>query len=172
MSKSFRGAFFGPLARAYPPALADYGIPQDKFHTFLDGFNEAFVAHPVFQGLGVAGAVMTMAYGVHPMQWAGMGLQVSSGVASAATSYLRTKQYVRAVNEQLFNPAGLHVNVMTTSKMVQRIGMAADPRQAKLLLQQHASSSGFDAGPLDEVQPLPQFPNPRSTTRPCDASDL
>lgn len=107
---------------------------------------------------------MTMAYGVHPVQWAGMGLQVTSGVASAATSYVRTKQYVRAINEQLFNPAGLHVNVMTTSKMLQKIGMVADPKQAKLLLQDQHASSGFNADPLKEVQPLPQLEHTRGQT--------
>ncbi|PSK37991.1 hypothetical protein B9Z65_1182 [Elsinoe australis] len=106
--------------------MAAYSIQQDEFLTFIDGFNEAFVAHPIFQGLGIAGAVMGMAYGVHPVQWAGLGLQIFSGMVSSATSYLRARQYVQAINMELFNPAGLHVTVMTTKKMMAKIGLPGE----------------------------------------------
>lgn len=69
---------------------------------------------------------MTMVHGVHPVQWAGMGLQVTSGFASAGTSYFRTRAYVKAINARLFHPAGLHLNVMATKKMMTKVGMNAE----------------------------------------------
>lgn len=63
-----------------------------------------------------------MAYGVQPAQYAGIGLQVAAGLASAATSYARTRAYVKATNQDLFHPAGLHVNVLTTKKMLAKVG--------------------------------------------------
>lgn len=121
-SKSFRGAFYSPFVRAYVPELEAHNLSQSDFLTFLDGLNEAFVANPVFAGLGIAGAIMQQFYGIHPVQWAGMGLQVASGAASAATSYARTRAYVKAVNADLFHPNGLHVGILTTKKMMAKVG--------------------------------------------------
>lgn len=121
-SKSFRGAFYSPFVRAYVPELEAHNLSQSDFLTFIDGLNEAFVANPVFEGFGVAGAVMQQFYGVHPVQWAGMGLQFASGAASAATSYARTRAYVKAVNADLFHPNGLHVGIFTTKKMMAKVG--------------------------------------------------
>ena len=108
--------------RAYSSELEACGIQKTEFVTFIDGLNESFVGHPIYQGLGIVGGVMSMFYGVSPVQWAGTGLQVASGVASAGTSYFRTKAYVKAMNKDLFNPAGLHINIMTTAKMMQKVG--------------------------------------------------
>lgn len=121
-TKAIRGAFFSPFTRAYIPELEVHGISRNDFVTYIDGLNEAFVAHPTFQGLGIVGGVLQMAYGVQPAQWAGMGLQVAAGVASAATSYARTRAYVKATNRNLFHPAGLHINVLTTKKMLAKVG--------------------------------------------------
>ncbi|EME41272.1 hypothetical protein DOTSEDRAFT_55141 [Dothistroma septosporum NZE10] len=120
-SKSLRGAFFSPFVRAYVPELERHGISQTEFLAFIDGLNEAFVANPVTQATSAAGAVMTQFYGVHPVQWAGMGLQTASGLVSAATSYFRTKAYTKSVNVDLFHPTGLHLKVMTTKKMLGKI---------------------------------------------------
>lgn len=144
--------------------MAAHGIQQVKFLAFIDGFNEAFVAHPIFQGLGVAGAVMSMAYGVHPVQWAGLGLQISSGMVSAATSYLRARQYVQAINMELFNPAGLHVTVMTTKKMMVKIGLPGEQLKLHPL---SADAPTPDANVLayesqSEVQQLPELEHARA----------
>lgn len=122
MSKSFRGAFFSPFVRAYTSELANHGIDQETFLSFIDGLNERFVAHPVFQILGIAGGVMSTIYGVHPVQFAGIGLQVASGGASAATSYARTKAYVKEMNAELWHPAGLSCKILTTKKMMPQVG--------------------------------------------------
>lgn len=112
--------------RAYVPQLEAHGISQSDFLTCIDGLNESFVAHPIYQGLGIVGGVMGAFYGVQPVQWAGMGVQAASGVASAATSYLRTRAYVKAINTDLFHPAGLHMHVLTTKKMMEKVGHPED----------------------------------------------
>lgn len=129
ITKSFRGAFFSPFVRGYAPELEAHGISQADFLTMLDGLNECFVAHPVFQGLGIAGAVMGFVYGVQSVQWAGVGLQVAAGVTSAATSYARTRAYVKEVNRDLLHPAALHMNILTTKKMMDKVGYPEDKLQ-------------------------------------------
>jgi hypothetical protein len=111
------------------PELAAHGIREADFVTFIDGLNEAFIAHPMFQGLGIVGGVMSIFYGIPPVQWAGPGLQVASGVVSAATSYLRTRAYIKAVNQDLFHPSGLHLNIMTTKNMMKKVGYPEDKLQ-------------------------------------------
>lgn len=65
---------------------------------------------------------MGMCYGVSPVQYAGMGLQLASGISSAAVSYLRTKAYLKTCNADLFHPAGLHAAVLTTKDMMVKVG--------------------------------------------------
>lgn len=121
-SKAFRGAFYSPFVRAYVPELGAHGISRADFLTFIDGLNEAFIANPVFDGLNVAGSVMQQFYGLSPVQLAGLGVSVASGLASAATSFARTRAYVKAINANLFHPSGLHANIMTTKDMMAKVG--------------------------------------------------
>lgn len=126
ITKKIRGAFFSPFIRGYSPELEAHGISKSQFLTILDGLNECFVAHPVFQGLGVAGAVMGFFYGVQPVQWAGLGLQVAAGAASTATSYARTRAYIKAINRDLLHPAALSMTILTTKKMMAKVGYPED----------------------------------------------
>jgi len=128
-TKSFRGAFFSPFVRAWVPELQNHGIQQEDFLTFIDGLNEAWVSHPIFEGLGLVGGVLGMAHGVHPVQIASAALQLTSGAASAASSYTRTKAYVKAVNADMFHPAALHATVLSTKKMVQEVGYSEETLQ-------------------------------------------
>lgn len=128
-TKHFKGAFFSPFTRAYTPELEAHGISQSDFLTFIDGLNEAFVANPAFQGLGIAGRVMGMVYGVHAVQWAGLGLEAGAGLANAATSYVRTRMYVKAMNKDLFHPVGLSLTILTTKKMMEKVKYPQDKLQ-------------------------------------------
>jgi hypothetical protein len=67
---------------------------------------------------------MSQCYGLSSVQYAGMGLQLASGISSAAASYLRTKAYFKACNEELFHPVGLHAAVLTTGDMMVKVGCA------------------------------------------------
>lgn len=86
----------------------------------LDGLNECFIAHPVFDKASIVGGVLTMCYGHQPVQLAGLGLEIVAGVVSATTSYLRTRAYVKAINADLLHPARLSLNILTTEKMLER----------------------------------------------------
>lgn len=129
--------------RAWVPQLEAHGLQKQDFVTTIDGLNECFVPHPVFQGLNIAGGIMGMVQGVHPVQFAGMGLQAASNVASGATSYLRTQQYVKAINESYFHPAGLHLHVFTTKKMTEKVGYPEEKLQLPPL------DYDTDLGPID-----------------------
>jgi hypothetical protein len=126
ITKTFKGAFYSPFLRAHAPALQSRGISRDDFVTFIDGLNECFIAHPVFRAANIVGQVLTLAYGAQPVQWAGMGLQLASGVISAATSYARTRAFIKAMNADLFHDAGLHVHILTTKKMLEKLGLPND----------------------------------------------
>lgn len=103
------------------PELEAHGLSKEDFVTFIDGLNESFVPHPIFTGLGLAGGIMSAVQGVQPVQLAGIGLQAASVAASGATSYVRTRQYVKAINESYFHPAGLHLHVFDTKKMTAKV---------------------------------------------------
>lgn len=122
ITTSWKGAFVCPFVRAWAPEMGERGLSQAEFLTFLDGFNEAFVASPVFQSLGYAGLIMQQFYGLNPVQWAGIGLQVTSGLASAAVSYARARAYMKAANKKTFEPYGLHATVLTTKKLAAKVG--------------------------------------------------
>ncbi|KAK5465340.1 hypothetical protein LTS15_001903 [Exophiala xenobiotica] len=153
-TKSINGVFFSPFVRAYVPELAAHGIREADFVTFVDGLNEAFIAHPMFQGLGIVGGVMSVYYGIPPVQWAGAGLQAASGVASAATSYLRTRAYIKAVNQDLFHPSGLHLNIMTTKNMMKKVDYPED----KLQLPPLEFSSDLDQNIRSDAQSTAEAP--------------
>lgn len=156
-SKSFRGAFFSPFVRAYSAELGNHGISQEAFLVFVDGLNEAFIAHPIFQGLGMSGMAMSFAHGVPPVQWAGMGLQLAAGLTSAATSYIRTRAYVKEQNAQLFHPAGLHIGIMSTKNMLKKVRYPHDGLQ----LPPMNLANSAPASPLDEptTQPFSIHPD-------------
>ena len=56
------------------------------------------------------------------VQYVAGGIAIGAVVAGRATSYGRTKAYVKAVNANLFNPAGLNVSIMSTKKMMEELG--------------------------------------------------
>lgn len=65
---------------------------------------------------------MQMFHGTPIVQTVGMGVQIGSDLASAATSYARTKAYLQACNGDLFHPTGLHVAILSTKDMMARVG--------------------------------------------------
>lgn len=103
-----------PFARAYPPQLEEYGIGEAQFMAFVDGFNEAYLAHPIYQVMGAAGGVCSavpsvIAHGV------GAALIVGSIAGSTATTILRSKAFIKRANRDIFAPRGLLVRVRTAA---------------------------------------------------------
>jgi hypothetical protein len=62
-----------------------------------------------------------MAVPVPDVQYAFGGIAIGAVVACRATSYARTKAYLKAVNTNLFNPAGLNVSIISTKKMMEEL---------------------------------------------------
>lgn len=124
--KSLRGPYFSPFVRGYSSELSKVGIDRDTFLAFIDGLNESYVAHPVFEGANILGAVVATFGVIHPVQWAGMGLSFTAVAASAGTSYTRTKGYLKTVNDNLFHPAGLHARILNTRTMMEAVGCDQD----------------------------------------------
>lgn len=65
---------------------------------------------------------MQMFHGTPIVQSVGMGVQIGSDLASAATSYTRTKAFLQACNADLFHPTGLHVAILSTKEMMAEVG--------------------------------------------------
>ena len=108
-----------PFARAYPLQLKPL-MSDEFFLRFIDDLNEAFMAAPIFQLLGLAGVGMSLdPTGI--VGFIGAGVQVGAGLAGGANSYVRTRKFVNAINASTFRPMGLRVRVLSTSKMVQEI---------------------------------------------------
>lgn len=70
----------------------------------------------------MAGTLMGFAHGAPVTQSVGAGLQFAAGLASAATSFVRTKAYVKERNADLFHPVGLHASVLGTGDMMAKVG--------------------------------------------------
>ncbi|OJJ00866.1 hypothetical protein ASPVEDRAFT_82418 [Aspergillus versicolor CBS 583.65] len=123
VTKAFDSEIASPFMRAYSPALSQYQISQTDFLTFLDGLNEVFIANPVLQATGIAGAVMG---NIHPIEIVGMAVETASEIGSETTSYFRTRAYLKKVNTDLFGPRGLKAKIMDFEKMARAVDVHPD----------------------------------------------
>ena len=71
---------------------------------------------------------------VLPAQAVGGVLQVTSALASAGTSFLRVRKFMKAANAEIFSPRGLVVKIQTTKKMMASVGFTETDEKGKLLL--------------------------------------
>ncbi|EFX00119.1 hypothetical protein CMQ_7121 [Grosmannia clavigera kw1407] len=111
-----------PFVRAYPPSLEVHAITQAKFLEFLDGLNIVSTANPPLRALNTAGDLVTNV----PYHWAllaGYGMQAVAELGTVVVSRSRTKSYVKKMNEKLFEPRGLHVDIFSTAKMKEALGI-------------------------------------------------
>lgn len=100
------------FVRAYAPVLADYGIDQDTFLTFLKSFHKASQASPVLNVITVgAGALGNIPEPFSML--AGIGVSVLSGTAADLQGRLRANSYLDQANELLFKPRELYCLVMS-----------------------------------------------------------
>ncbi|KAL1984145.1 hypothetical protein VTN96DRAFT_9450 [Rasamsonia emersonii] len=120
-SKTIHGRFYRPFARAYSPDLATLGISSDDFLAFIDGLNEAWLASPYIQ----TGAQVGQLIGLMPSwecQVAAVGIQAAAEYGVMKISKTRTNAYLKVANRKLFQPHGLHAQVLQTPEMMTRIG--------------------------------------------------
>lgn len=115
-----------PFVRVRVPELEQQTpLSPSELTAFIDGLNEAFLGNPALQATNAVGSIV----GLVPLgtaQMVGAGLNAGAGLATAGVSIARTKSYMKAANEKIFKPKGLHVQISKTDKMLSQIGMPND----------------------------------------------
>ncbi|TKA63503.1 hypothetical protein B0A55_11222 [Friedmanniomyces simplex] len=99
------------FVRAYAPALADSGIDQATFLSFLDNFYKSSQASPVFTVIAVSAAIAGLAPSVIAMAVT-TAVQVAARVGAEAQGRQRTNNFLDRMNDDLFKPAGLYAFIM------------------------------------------------------------
>ncbi|KAJ5212590.1 uncharacterized protein N7498_004236 [Penicillium cinerascens] len=86
-------------------------------------------------------------------QIVGSSINLASGLGIAATSIIRTKQYMKKANETVFSPRGLHAQICKTGKMLLQIGVRPENAQpeiaSKACLVKRMSALGEEVMRLD-----------------------
>jgi hypothetical protein len=111
-----------PFTRAYSPALANANISLSTFLTFLDTLNICLAQTPPLQILDLAGGMVGI-IPHHIPALIGGSLQATAKIANAVTSKTRVANLMKTANEELFGPEGLKVEILTTEKLKQKLGI-------------------------------------------------
>lgn len=114
-----------PFARAYSPALQQYGVSLSEFVKFIDDLNIVSTASPPLQLLGVAGEFVGMVPH-HIPQLVGNALSLSAKAGTMVVSKTRTSAFLDAANRELFAPRGLKVQLATTKVLKARLGLSPE----------------------------------------------
>lgn len=115
-----------PFARARAQELEQtYGITAREMLAFIDGLNEAFIANPVLLATSKIGNIVGFVP-IPSTQIFGSTISLASGWGMAATSIMRTKQYMQKANEVIFRPKNLHAQICKTEKMLMQTGINCD----------------------------------------------
>ncbi|KAJ6004193.1 hypothetical protein N7499_000263 [Penicillium canescens] len=137
-----------PFARPRVPELEPQtGLSERELLNFIDGLNEAFMANPALRATGQIG----MMVGFVPLattQIIGNSLEAAAGLAGAGVSAVRTKQYLKKVNQVTFGPRGFCARVVKTEKMLSLIGVGGSfsSDQYSALVGRHSSDVGSSTG--------------------------
>ncbi|KAK4545486.1 hypothetical protein LTR36_002836 [Oleoguttula mirabilis] len=99
------------FVRAYAPVLANSGIDQATFLSFLKSFHQSSQASPVFTVIQVSAAIAGFAPGLIAMAVT-TAVQVAAGVGEEIQARQRTNNFLGEMNEKLFQPAGLYAFIM------------------------------------------------------------
>lgn len=79
-----------------------------------------------------------MIWAPHPVNYAGIGIQLGAGLAPAATSWTRAKAFVKDANQNIFLPKGLRVKVLKTKKMMAAVGHDSEVLKLPPLVEMHS----------------------------------
>ncbi|KAK9415687.1 hypothetical protein SUNI508_10165 [Seiridium unicorne] len=110
-----------PFLRAYPPILASYGVSRDEFLSFLDRLNRASVASPPVQVLGLAGNLVS-SVPIHTAQIVGGAVNAAATLTTFAMSKGKTEVLLRNINQSLFAPRGLKVEIARLDALAKLAG--------------------------------------------------
>lgn len=100
------------FVRAYAPVLADKGIDQERFLSFLRDFHRAAQASPIFDVIMVATALA----GAYPDPIVGaavQAVQVIAGLGREMQERWRANKFLAQANKEMFMPKGLFAMVVT-----------------------------------------------------------
>ncbi|KAH8172495.1 hypothetical protein LIA77_06750 [Sarocladium implicatum] len=111
-----------PFLRAYPPALDQFGIPQNVFLDFLDRLNRVAVASPPVQLLGLAGNIVSMVP-LHTAQIVGGVVNATATISTVVMSKSAVAMHMRDANAQIFAPRGLKAEVAKLETVAQLTGL-------------------------------------------------
>jgi hypothetical protein len=111
-----------PFTRAYSPSLANANISLHTFLTFLDTLNVCLAQTPPLQILDLAGGMVGMVPH-HIPAFIGGSLQATAKIANAVTSKTRVTGLMKSANAEIFGPQGLKVEILTTEKLKQKLGI-------------------------------------------------
>ncbi|PLN81647.1 hypothetical protein BDW42DRAFT_200708 [Aspergillus taichungensis] len=121
-SHTLHGSIYRPFTRAYAPALTEHGIPRSDFLSFIDGLNNAWLAHPYLQAVSTTSHLLNL-LPLLETQIVGLGVSVAAEYGSIKLSQARTQAYLRIANESLFAPRGLRVQILKTASMLEVVGV-------------------------------------------------
>ncbi|KJX99691.1 hypothetical protein TI39_contig353g00031 [Zymoseptoria brevis] len=99
------------FVRAYAPALADTGIDQETFLTFLRNFHKSSQASPMFDVIGISAGIAGFAPSIIAMVVCA-AVEVGAKVGAEMQARYRTNNFLDRVNETLFKPAGLFAMIV------------------------------------------------------------
>jgi hypothetical protein len=111
-----------PFTRAYSSALANANISLTDFLIFLDNLNICLAQTPPLQILDLAGGMVGMVPH-HIPALIGGSLQATAKIANAVTSKTRVASLMKTANAEIFRPQGLRVEILTTEKLKQKLGI-------------------------------------------------
>ncbi|KIV79222.1 hypothetical protein PV11_06792 [Exophiala sideris] len=101
------------VVQAYAPALKECGIDQSMFLDFLNGFQEAIKATPLFHIANAAVAIGSIPIPSMAVQVSALALGVGLEIASKQFMKYQTNKYLDKMNEEIFKPRGLYTAIMT-----------------------------------------------------------
>ncbi|KAK0315033.1 hypothetical protein LTR91_009677 [Friedmanniomyces endolithicus] len=99
------------FVRAYAPVLADSGIDQATFLSFLDNFHKSSQASPVFTVILISATIAGFAPSLIATAVT-TAVQVAARVGAEVQGRQRTNHFLDKMNDELFKPNGLYAFVM------------------------------------------------------------
>lgn len=113
--------------RAYAPVLADSGIGQDAFLSFLKNFHRASQASPVLGAIFISAIVVGLVPGIATMVTS-IVVQAAVGTAIELQRLSRTNTFLDVMNKELFMPRGKFALIMSYKPDAQKAleGQQAD----------------------------------------------
>lgn len=122
-----------PLVRAYAPELADLGISEADFISFIDSINQKALANSTLAGLDATGSfIRKIPLPIIPL--IGHGITTASKYGNAQLSKTELATHIESVNESMFAARGLRVVLCTGKVLKARLDPPGLPLLAPLQL--------------------------------------